>query len=199
MTAGDLQPEPARPELSPRRPPVPGSMIQVRAEWIKLYDAQYYRVERFLMLNGATLAEAEDAAHDAFVESWDLLAKDPPRWQAVARKAAWIRAVALRKYRRPPGTRKRPLTAGNEIPDLPAPGPGHAELTAETQLVLRALQTLGKEARAIIAFDMDGIPDADIAAALGITTQRVRDIRKTAKTALKKKLAGITAPERRQP
>ena len=65
--------------------------------------------------------------------------------------------------------------------------------------MLRALQALDEEARAVIAFDMDGIPAADIAAALRITTQRVRDIRKTARTALKKELAGITALGRRQP
>ena len=199
MTAGDLQPEPARPELSPGRPPIPGSMVPVRAEWIEFYDAQYHRVVRFLRLNGATQAEAEDAAHEAFVESWDLLAKDPERWRPIEGKAAWIRTVALRRYRRPPGPRQRPLIAGNEIPDLPATGPGHDELTVQTQLVLRALRALDEEARAVIAFDMDGIPAADIAAALRITTQRVRDIRKTARTALKKKLAGITAPERRQP
>ena len=87
--------------------------------------------------------------------------------------------VALRPYKRPPGRRRRPLIAGNEIPDMPAPEPGHDELTSETQLVLRALLALGEQARAVIAFDMDGIPAADTAAAaLGITTQRVRDIRK---------------------
>ena len=199
MTAGDLQPEPARPELSPRRPPLPGSMMQVRAEWIEFYDAQYHRVVRFLMLNGATQADAEDATHEAFVESWDLLAKDPDRWRAVTGKAAWIRTVALRRYKRPPGPHRRPLTGGNEIPDLPAPGPGHDELTASAQLVLRALQALDEEARTVMAFDMDDIPAADIAAALGITGQRVRDIKKKARTALKKELAGTTAPGRSQP
>jgi DNA-directed RNA polymerase specialized sigma24 family protein len=198
MTAGDVQPEP--PGLSPgRRPPLPGSMMQVRAEWIEFYDAQYHRVVRFLMLNGASKADAQDAVHEAFIESWDLLAKDPERWRAVKGKAAWIRTVALRRYKRPPGPRWRPLTGGNEIPDLPVAGPGHDELTVQAQLVLRALRALGEEARAVIAFDMDEIPAADIAAALGITAQRIRDIRKTARAALKKELAGITAPGRRQP
>jgi hypothetical protein len=75
MTAGDLQPEPTRPEptgpeLPPRRPPLPGSMMQMRGEWIEFYDAQYYRLVRFLMLYGASRAEAEDAAQDAFEDSW---------------------------------------------------------------------------------------------------------------------------------
>jgi RNA polymerase sigma-70 factor (ECF subfamily) len=201
MTAGDLQPEPAAPDLPSGSPPTPppGSLVQVRAEWIDFYDTHYHRVVRFLVLNGASRDDAQDAAQEAFIESWNLLARDPGRWQAVTGKAAWIRTVALRRHRRPPGPRRRPLTAGNEIPDLPAPGPGHDELTAQAQLVLQALQTLDEEARAVMTLDMDGIPAADTAAALGITPQRVRDVRKKARTALKQELAGNTAPGRRQP
>ena len=194
MTAGDLQPS-----SRPARAPVPGSMMQMRAEWIEFYDAQCNRVVRFLIYNGATQADAEDAAHEAFIESWDLLARDPDGWRAVAGKAAWIRTVALRRYKRPPGPRRRPPIAGNEVPDRPAPGPGHDELTASAQLVLRALQALDEEAREVMAFDQDDIPTAEIADALGITVQRVRDIKKRARAALKKELAGTTAPGRSQP
>ena len=50
-----------------------------------------------------------------------------------------------------------------------------------------------------MAFDQDDIPTAEIADALGITVQRVRDIKKRARAALKKELAGTTAPGRSQP
>ena len=66
-----------------------------------LYDDHYHRVVRFLMLNGASPPDAEDAAHEAFTESYVLASKHPARWQATNGKAAWIRTVALRKYRRP--------------------------------------------------------------------------------------------------
>jgi RNA polymerase sigma-70 factor (ECF subfamily) len=201
MTAGDLRPEPARPVISsaelPR--PAPVSMMQVRAEWTDFYDAHYPRVVRFLMHNGASLTDAQDAAQDAFTESFDLMCLRPDRWQAVTGKAAWIRTVALRRYQRPPGPRKIPPITGTEIPDYPVPGPGHDELTAQAQLVLRALQTLNHEERTVIAFDLDDIPAADTAAALGIEQQRVRDIRKKARTALKKKLAENATPGRTQP
>jgi len=201
MTAGDVQPDPAGPDLSSGSlpGPLPGNLVQVRADWIDFYDTHYHRVVRVVMLNGATRAEAEDAAQEAFKESWDLLVKDPDRWQAVTGKAAWIRTVALRRHRRPPGPRHRPLIAGDELPDLPADGPGHDELTVQTQLVLQALRALDEEARTVIAFDMDGIPTADTAAALGITQQRLRDVRKKARTALKKLLTETSAPGRRQP
>jgi RNA polymerase sigma-70 factor (ECF subfamily) len=201
MTADGVQPDPGGRDLSSGSPsaPRPGSLVQVRGEWTDFYDTHYHQVVRFLMLNGASRAEAEDAAQEAFLESWDMLVKDPDRWQAVTGKAAWIRTVALRRRRRPPGPRRRPLMAGDELPDLPADCPGHDVLTAQTQLVLHALRALDEEARAVMAFDMDGIPAADAAAALGITQQRVRDVRKKARPALKKLLTGTAAHGRRQP
>jgi RNA polymerase sigma factor (sigma-70 family) len=161
----------------------------VDAEWIRFYDDHYYLVIRFLMHNGATLPDAEDASHEAFIELYDLAAKQPDRWEAIANRAAWIRAVALRKYRRPPGPRKRPLTCGEEVPDLPSDAPGHEDLTVQAQFVLQALQALDDESRAVIAFDMDGIPPNDIARELRIGQQRVRDIRKKSRAALRHQLS----------
>jgi DNA-directed RNA polymerase specialized sigma24 family protein len=147
---------------------------------------------RFVMLDGASLEEAQDAAHEAFTESWTLMATDPAKWLAITNQPAWIRTVALRKYRRPPGPRIRPLlAAGAEIPDLPCPRPGPGETTVETQLVLQALRNIDEEARAVMAFGLDDFTTAEIAGALGITEQRVRDVRKKARAALKRALAVI--------
>ena len=102
----------------------------------------------------------------------------------------WIRVVALRKRQRPPGPRRRPLLADNaEIPDVAAPGPEPGELTAQTQAVLQALRGLDSQAQAVMAYLMDGFPAAVIATTLGITEQRVRDVTKRARTALKRTLA----------
>jgi RNA polymerase sigma factor (sigma-70 family) len=174
--------------------------VDVRAEWIDFYDTNFLRVVRFVMHNGGARDEARDAAQDAFTESWDLMNRNPSGWQAVQRKETWIRTVALRRYLRPPGPRRRPLSRdGGEVPDRPAPGPGHDELTAQAQAVLQALRALDEEARTVMAFDLDGIPTSDIAAALHVTEQRVRDIKKRARTALKRHLAESVITEGRQP
>jgi DNA-directed RNA polymerase specialized sigma24 family protein len=76
-----------------------------------------------------------------------------------------------------------------EIPDIAAPGPEPGELTAQTQAVLQALRGLDGEAQAVMAFLMDGFPATVIAETLGITEQRVRDITKRARAALKRTLA----------
>jgi hypothetical protein len=87
MTAGGVQPDlPADgPDLSSGslQGLLPGSLVLVRADWIDFYDTHYRRVVRFVMYDGATQAEAEDAAQEAFKESWNLLVEDPDSWLAV--------------------------------------------------------------------------------------------------------------------
>ena len=202
MTIDDRGPEPVglSPSFAGSQVPAPGSLVDMRAAWIDFYDAHYHRVVRFVMQDGACLDDAQDAAQEAFVESWALLSSDSARWVAITNKMAWIRVVALRKYRRPPGPRTRPRLAGDaEIPDLPNLGPDPGELTVQTQMILQSLRNLDKEARAVMAFDLDDFPTADIAAALEITEQRVRDVKKKARAALKLALAGLVASEGGQP
>jgi RNA polymerase sigma factor (sigma-70 family) len=166
-----------------------------RAEWVRFYVGHYHRLVRFMMHNGALPEEAKDAAQEAFTESWELLSRDPDRWQAVSNKAAWVRTVALRRHLRPPGHRRRlPAVPTGLPPDQAAPGPGHAELTAQAQVVLEALEALDSEARAVMAFYLDGFSTAETAIGLDITGQRVRDVKKRARAALKRQLAAPPQP-----
>jgi RNA polymerase sigma factor (sigma-70 family) len=202
MTIDDQGPESVglSPSFASSQAPAPGNLVDMRAGWIDFYDAHYHQVVRFVMHDGACLEDAQDAAQEAFVESWTLLSNDPARWAVITNKMAWIRVVALRKYRRPPGPRTRPrLALTAEIPDLPCLGPEPGELTVQTQTVLQALRNLDEEARAVMAFDLDDFPTADIAAALEITEQRVRDVKKKARDVLKRTLAGLVATEGRRP
>jgi RNA polymerase sigma factor (sigma-70 family) len=202
MTINDRGPEPVglAPSFASSQAPAPGNLVDMHAGWIDFYDAHYHRVVRFVMQDGACLDDARDAVQEAFVESWTLQASDPAKWAAITNKMAWIRVVALRKYRRPPGPRTRPRLARDaEIPDLPYLGPDPGELTVQTQMVLQALRNLDEEARAVMAFDLDDFPTADIAAALEITEQRVRDVKKKARAGLKPALAGLIVSEGRQP
>lgn len=193
------------PEISGLPPSYPSTALagldatEVRTAWIDFYDTQYHRVVRFVMHNGACLQEAQDAVQEAFTESWAMMDSQPDRWLAVTSKEAWIRAVALRRYRRPPGPRIRPrLAEGAAIPDLPHLGPGPDELTTQTQTVLEALRSLDEQARAVMAFYLDDFPTATIADALDITEQRVRDVKKKARAALKTALAGYLSNGGRQ-
>ncbi len=169
---------------------------EARAAFIELYDSQYLPIVRFVMRCGASLQQAEDATQDAFLEAWPL-ASDPGVWAAIRNPQAWIRTSALRKYRRPPGPRKLPvmLTAA-EVPEMPQPGPAHADLTHETLLVLDALRALEPKYRVIMAFHLDRFSAPEIGRELAMTDQQVRDALKKARKILAGILAGISDQER---
>ncbi|HET9970329.1 MAG TPA: sigma-70 family RNA polymerase sigma factor [Streptosporangiaceae bacterium] len=173
----------------------------MRAAWLDLYDAELYPVIRFVMKSGpASLEDARDAAHEAFLESWRLMTTRPGDWAAIRNPRAWLRTVALRRFRRPPGLRNRPmLDTCADLPDASASSLDPGEFTAQAQMVLAALRQLDLEAREVMAYLTDGFPAAAIGEAMGITEQRVRDVIRRARAYLKRWLAAALVDERRQP
>ena len=109
---------------------------------------------------------------------------DPYSGRAQAPAAAW---APIRSH----------MSADAEIPDLPCPDPGPGEMTAQTQTVLLALSNLDAESRTVMAFYLDDFTVADIASALGVTEQRVRDVQKRARATLKRAL-GVNYRSREQ-
>jgi RNA polymerase sigma factor (sigma-70 family) len=201
MTGGEREPDVSGlPSPSQIASPPVIVLVEIRAAWIEFYDTHYQRVVRFVMHNGACREEAQDAAQEAFTESWAKMESHPDQWLAIGSKESWIRTVALRRYRRPPGPRIRPRLAREaDLPDRPTSAPGPDEIAAQTQTVLQALRTLDAQARAVMAFYLDDFPTAVIANALGLTEQKVRDVKKRARAALKSALAGDLSAGRGQP
>jgi RNA polymerase sigma-70 factor (ECF subfamily) len=176
------------------------TMYTMRQAFLEFLDAEYHLVVRFMMRNGAGLCEAEDATQEAFTRGWQKVARG--QWPEVTHPRAWIRTVALNHHRK----QRRDVAASGAPPEIAEPGPGHAELTGQTLDVVTALNLVDDEdARAVVALDLDDIPGPDIATALGLDEQRVRDLRKKARRILKRHLlsadrtrpTGVEGRERR--
>jgi RNA polymerase sigma factor (sigma-70 family) len=169
------------------------TMEAMREDFLDFLSAEYYRVVRLVMRDGASLADAQDAAQEAFLQGWRQVKGG--RWNEITHQGAWIRKVALREHR----GRYRARTEVELGPDVNCsdPGPGHAELTGQARDVVALLQRLSPDCRAVIAFDLDDIPTVEIAAALDITEQKVRDLRKKARRQLTGHLRALDHCERR--
>jgi RNA polymerase sigma factor (sigma-70 family) len=171
-----------------------------RAAFLDFFQAEYEGVIAFLIKYGAIHQDAEDAAQDAFVDAWSLTTQ-PGAWERIARPRGWIRVVALRKYHRPTGQRRRmPGILVAEVPENPRgiTSVAHDELTVETEFVRSILRDLAADVRAALVFHMDGFSSVEIAHQLGMTDQRVRDLIKTGRRILRTGLVVLREGDRRR-
>ncbi|WP_378186595.1 sigma-70 family RNA polymerase sigma factor [Actinomadura rayongensis] len=160
----------------------------MRQDFLDFFDAEFHLVVRFVMRDGAGLHDAQDCAQHAFVQGWRTVQNG--RWEQITQPRAWIRTVALRHHR----TFDRRQVPVLQLPEAPAPGPGHAEITGQARDLVAALRLLDQDARTALAFTLDDIPTPVIAAHLDVSEQRVWDLLKKARRTLKKHLPA--PPER---
>jgi len=197
MTSAEQVPAwPEEPTWAKGHAPVPdvATMAEMRAAFLDFFDCNYHPVVRFVMLNGATLHDAQDAAGAAFLDAWERLTR-PNGWETIQDPPAWIRTVALRKYRRPTRSSLR-VSPVEDIPDAPQPAaPDHGELTTQAQYVLATLRHLDEQTREVMAFHLDGFSSPQIAVHLGITDQKVRDLLRKARKILGRKLGELDQKE----
>jgi DNA-directed RNA polymerase specialized sigma24 family protein len=159
-----------------------------RSDFIDFYDREHHRVVVFLMHNGASRQAAEDAMQEAVADAWALV--EAGRWAQVASPGAWIRVVALNKYRRSWGPRGALMVLpALDLGGVTGSAEDPADLADSTLFVLQELRGLPAELRAIMAFQLDGFTGPETAGLLGITAQQVRDLRKKARKILRARLA----------
>lgn len=187
------KPKPAPPERPTEYDPARTSKAQT--QFIELFDAEFHGALAVLFRCGASLHDAQDAVHEAFIEAWKLMAFRPEKWAAVSNRRAWIRAVALNKYRQPNGSRLRVIAEPRaELPE-PASRDG-LELSPVAQDLLDALGRLPEPMRSIMALSSeDGITAVEIGKILGLSDQKVVYLRKKARKILARDLAEMRRQE----
>jgi RNA polymerase sigma factor (sigma-70 family) len=153
-----------------------------------LHSAQYPALVRFLLLNGASWTEAQDAAQDAFTQ---MCAPGV----SVAHPKAWLRTVAWRSWVR---QQVKPEDCCAELPEptliLQWSTPAQAaEIGEEQRHVIALLLTLPAKQRAAMAWYLDGFTTEESARAMGTTQAAVRQNLGRARTALKTAL-GLERP-----
>ncbi|AYV32390.1 MULTISPECIES: RNA polymerase sigma factor [Streptomyces] len=131
------------------------------------YRAEMPRMTVFLLNLGASVYEAADAAHEAFLT---LL---PDRWREIEYPRAWLRTVAYRKYLQQATSRTQPL---DPVPERPGGTcPVDLVLLTEQETTVRdALGQLSPAEREAMAWKLDGFTHQDAAQALGKDPAAVR-------------------------
>jgi RNA polymerase sigma factor (sigma-70 family) len=145
----------------------------------ELHHAEYPGLVRFLLLNGASWNEAQDAAQDAFTQMCRP-------GTDISHPKAWLRQVAWRSWLRQQ-VQQEDLCA--EVPHTPAPhwqSPANAmELGGQERRVIELLLRLPAKQRAALAWNLDGFTSQESADAMGISSQAVRQNLARGRAALK--------------
>ncbi|MFI6292389.1 hypothetical protein ACIBEJ_12440 [Nonomuraea sp. NPDC050790] len=157
-------------------------MKAAHAAFVAFAEEQRLELVRFVMRCGASLAEAESAAREAFAEGWRLISRDLREWRKVGDERLWIRKVALGVWTGTGGM--RPLlpevaTVGVELADL-------AGQALDTTIVLAALPP-GQ--RLAMALHRDGFGPAEVAAFMEVPEPEAARLLGDARATLRVSLA----------
>ncbi|MDG5807869.1 sigma-70 family RNA polymerase sigma factor [Streptomyces ossamyceticus] len=154
------------------------------------YSAEKKHLVKFLMYQGASEFEADDAAHSA------LLAVLPDRWKTLSSPRAYLRKTALRCYLKQNDRKQEPT---GEMPDLPGGlcPINRVLLSEEAAAVVDAIRQLPPAQRSVLAWSLDGFSTAEIASELKQTHAAVRQNLARARRQLKINL-GLEEGETRE-
>ncbi|WP_329266703.1 RNA polymerase sigma factor [Streptomyces sp. NBC_01451] len=161
-----------------------------REDFDTFYVAEKKLLTKFLMYQGASEFEADDAAHQA------LLAVLPDLWTRLEYPGAYLRTAALRFYWRQNDRREQ---STGEVPDMPGGICPVAKLalSEESRTVIDAIRQLPPAQRDVLAWSLDGFTAEEIAAALRRTPAAVRQNLHRARRQLKINL-GLEEGETRE-
>jgi RNA polymerase sigma factor (sigma-70 family) len=167
------------------RPSVAGDMLERvnPAEIGAFYEREMPRLVLFVTLStGLDIHAAADVAQSAFEKAL-------PRWPTLRNPRAWLHRVAYREAlaRCEAVRREVPVEV---IPDRPErlPTALAAELRAEQRQVIAHLRGLPPKQRQVMTWTLAGFADAEIADALGLSTDAVKQSRYYARRNLVKRL-----------
>jgi RNA polymerase sigma factor (sigma-70 family) len=145
--------------------------------FVSFFRERFGRTVVLLTAMGARRADAEDAAQEAMVLTWQ-------KWDSIDEPAAWVRTVAVRAYWRLLRTRPQTVSFDESVPE----GIVDSDLsifTEEQQHVLRLLRALPSMQCAVAALSYDGSTCGEIAMLLGISGATVRSHLRHARKNLK--------------
>lgn len=146
--------------------PIGRSQANLATEFTHVYFNEARKVVGFLMTIGATQHEAADAAQQAFELAWR-------KWWDIRNPVAWLRTVAIRMYFRQIPKHEILTDTPPDRPILLSPAV-EVEITEQTEAMLELLAILPTRQRLVIALKADGLSTAEIADALGMTAEAIR-------------------------
>jgi len=141
----------------------------------EFFNAEYRQVIGFLMVQGAGLEEAKDAAQEAMTEV-------AQRWSSIKHPRAYVRLIARRAYYRMDADDRRARSPNggtrveldSDVAINTAVLQDWVETLAELDAILNAFQTLPATQREVVALYLSGLTPQQIAVGFEMNPATVR-------------------------
>lgn len=149
--------------------------------FVEFFRAEFTRVVGFMMQGGASQADAEDAAQEAFV-------KARCHWATIDSPRAWVRQVAWHAHLKCLNRMKREQELAPGAEWTSGAKAVNSDKLEEKATVLRLIAALPPRQRQVMAWHFDDYSHADIARFTGLTLEAVAANLYQARKALKRML-----------
>jgi RNA polymerase sigma factor (sigma-70 family) len=161
-------------QASPWAPSSPPSI----AEFEACYKTELNSLVRFLIRQGVSYNDSDDAAQSAFTEAFR-------QWLRIQNPRAWLRRVAIRSIKHLPEYPTRDMPSADRQSLISDP----IEMNEQSRQVIEMLAKLPPQQRAAMAWAMDGFSPKEIAEEIGSTPAAVRQSLRRARQTLKDMLS----------
>ncbi len=139
-----------------------------RTDFNQLYEAEFDYVWATLRRLGVPDAHLEDLAHDVFITVW----KKWSDYDSSRPLRAWLSGISLRfasDFRDRAWQRREEAHPEPDTTDETPTPEGHVQRLQATQLVLRAMEAIPLDRRAVfVMHELDGLAIPDVAVALRV-------------------------------
>jgi RNA polymerase sigma-70 factor (sigma-E family) len=160
---------------------------ETEAAFDELYRSQWHHLVRVALLLVDDVESAKDCVQDAFVGLYRRPLRNPDAQLGYLRRSVVNAARSMLRRR---GIARRHLRTAQAVA---VPGADHAVIvSAEHAALMAALRQLPQRQREVLVLRYwSGLPEAEIAAVLGIRPGTVKSAASRALTALENKLGGL--------
>lgn len=158
--------EPGQQQPADRALSRPHGLDEATLEFEDFYRRTAMPLMRFLLLQGASPADAAEAAQDALTAAYT-------QWHEIDSPKAWVHRVASRTWIRKVVSLKEDLTAEPTVPN-PLLKAIPTDAWHQRQELITGLSALPPRQRQVMAWALSGYSPTEIAAELGLPNEQIR-------------------------
>jgi RNA polymerase sigma factor (sigma-70 family) len=161
-------------------PPIPKRTV-ADVDFDAVFQNEYGKLLRYLITQGATSHEADDAVQAAFEQAFT-------QWRSITSPRPWLYKVARRMFLNSDVRLRQRETPTDDLTSLDTSTDDPVAYTVREHMTVEALQALPYQQRNVMGLALSEFTPSEIADLLGLTAETVRQSLRRARITLKEQM-----------